>query len=297
MNSNSPISGHQEIADRSLKIRANKLKLLKNAASRLSIGTKIRCGYALALGIAVLGTTVGIGLGNYYEETFRDEAEKWHETGVLLNNLQLAVLQARSHQQQFAALVENPADFQEEHSHFIQHILNVKLLLQEAKTSLNAQRIPGVQPFFRTYEQVIEEYFGQTQDITQKLNKNPLDPIEISQLQKLLLNFSISEPALKFDDYSAKLAKIASQAFLEEKVAENNLEQGEVLQVGITMSSMLLSVTLAIFLAVYTSRAIARPLTATTEIAQKVTQNDNFDLQAPVTTSDEVGILSISLNQ
>ncbi|MGA9383081.1 MAG: ATP-binding protein [Phormidium sp.] len=297
MEPNSSLSGHQEIADHSRKIWANKFNWWKNATSSLTIGTKIRCGYALALGIAILGTTVGIGLGNYYEETFRDEAEKWHETGVLLNNLQLAVLQARSHQQQLIALLERPQDFQDEHSHFIQRIINVRLLLKEAKKSLKVREIPGFYPFFLTYEQVLEDYFKQTESLIKKIDPATLQPRQIPELQHSLLNLTISETALKFDDYSAKLAEIATKAFWEETQAEKNLERGEVLQVSITMSSMLVSVILAIFSAIYTSRMIARPLKATTEVAQKVTQDDNFDLQAPVSTRDEVGILSISLNQ
>ncbi|MEA5599808.1 ATP-binding protein [Nostoc sp. UHCC 0252] len=45
------------------------------------------------------------------------------------------------------------------------------------------------------------------------------------------------------------------------------------------------------------ARTITRHLKAVTQIAQRVTQEYNFDLQAPVTTEDEVGILAISFNQ
>ncbi|WP_253274531.1 ATP-binding protein [Nostoc sp. PCC 7107] len=44
-------------------------------------------------------------------------------------------------------------------------------------------------------------------------------------------------------------------------------------------------------------RKITRPLQAVTQIAKKVTKDANFDLQAPVTTEDEVGVLAIALNQ
>jgi two-component system, NtrC family, sensor kinase len=44
-------------------------------------------------------------------------------------------------------------------------------------------------------------------------------------------------------------------------------------------------------------RAITRPLQALTQVAQLVTQNANFNLQAFVTTEDEVGILALSLNK
>ncbi|MEA5550385.1 ATP-binding protein [Anabaena cylindrica UHCC 0172] len=46
-----------------------------------------------------------------------------------------------------------------------------------------------------------------------------------------------------------------------------------------------------------TVQTITRPLKVVTQIAQQVTQESNFDLQAPVTTQDEVGILAISFNQ
>ncbi|OKH39153.1 hypothetical protein NIES2119_07870 [[Phormidium ambiguum] IAM M-71] len=263
----------------------------------MSIGTKIRCGYALALGIAVLGTTAGIGIGNYYEESFREEAETWHETGVLFNDLQLAVLQARSHQQKFTALLGKPQDFQNEHFYFLQRISKVKSLLKETKNSVKAQEIEGVKQFFLTYEQVVEDFLNETEFTFDKINESTLSQKDKSELQNLLLNLSISESALKFDDYSAKLSEIAKKAFQAETQAENNVEKGELLQISITMTSMLISVIIAIFLALYTTRAIERPLKATTEVAQKVTQEDNFDLQAPVTTSDEVGVLSVSLNQ
>ncbi|MEH2225734.1 sensor histidine kinase [Nostoc sp.] len=45
------------------------------------------------------------------------------------------------------------------------------------------------------------------------------------------------------------------------------------------------------------ARTITRSLKAVTQVAQRVTQESNFDLQAPVTTEDEVGILAIAFNQ
>ncbi|MEH1815350.1 MAG: ATP-binding protein [Nostoc sp.] len=45
------------------------------------------------------------------------------------------------------------------------------------------------------------------------------------------------------------------------------------------------------------ARTITRHLKAVTQVAQRVTQESNFNLQAPVTTEDEVGILAISFNQ
>ncbi|MBG1261619.1 sensor histidine kinase [Nostoc commune] len=44
------------------------------------------------------------------------------------------------------------------------------------------------------------------------------------------------------------------------------------------------------------SSSIAKPLQSVTSVARQVTQESNFDLQAPVTTKDEIGILAIAFN-
>jgi signal transduction histidine kinase len=82
----------------------------------------------------------------------------------------------------------------------------------------------------------------------------------------------------------------------EYEQASTNGIAADALRVRIIATSISLSVILAIFLAIYTSRAIAQPLQSTTQVAQRVTQEKNFDLQAPVTTDDEVGALTASLN-
>jgi signal transduction histidine kinase len=55
-------------------------------------------------------------------------------------------------------------------------------------------------------------------------------------------------------------------------------------------------VILALILGVQISSSIAKPLRLVTEVAQQVTQESNFDLQAPVITKDETGILATAFN-
>ncbi len=60
---------------------------------------------------------------------------------------------------------------------------------------------------------------------------------------------------------------------------------------------MLLSVAIATLLPVYTSGIITSRINAVTDIALRVTKEANFELQAPVTTEDEIGTLADALNQ
>ncbi|MEH2384146.1 MAG: ATP-binding protein [Nostoc sp.] len=55
-------------------------------------------------------------------------------------------------------------------------------------------------------------------------------------------------------------------------------------------------VILALIIGLRISSSIAKPLQSVTEVAQRVTQESNFDLQAPVTSKDEIGILATAFN-
>ena len=48
---------------------------------------------------------------------------------------------------------------------------------------------------------------------------------------------------------------------------------------------------------ILTSRAITRPLKVVCQVAREITRDANFNLQVPVLTQDEVGIVAVSINQ
>jgi two-component system, NtrC family, sensor kinase len=54
---------------------------------------------------------------------------------------------------------------------------------------------------------------------------------------------------------------------------------------------------IVVIVGVLIAGAITRPLKAVSQVAKKVTRESNFDLQAPVLTQDEVGVVAVSLNQ
>jgi signal transduction histidine kinase len=124
---------------------------------------------------------------------------------------------------------------------------------------------------------------------------------EIQAAQLKLLTFirgkAATDASVKFDRLSERLTQLKAAAENQQIQANQSLEQAEALRRQIIIVSMLLSVAIAATLALITSRAIARPLQAVTDVARAVTQDGNFDIQAPVTTEDEVGSLATSLNQ
>lgn len=280
---------------------------LSRVTGRFSVSQKISYGYGLTLGIAVLGTAAGFMIGDYYQQRATKLHEYSNQELNLLHRLQNGVLQARTHQQQLIPLAENPELFWDEYSHFLEHTAEIKRILSQIKSYTNSavyQReaaahvhADGIPSFLKTYENVPEIYFHQVDELVQQIELSHLKPDKIQEAQKLLLNFTNGSVALNFDGLSDDLTGVIQGSYQDVKQAELALIAAETIRFKIIVASILLSIAIAILLAIYTSRAIVRPLKAATDVAQRATQESNFGLQVPITTEDEVGMLATSLNQ
>ena len=278
------------------------LSWINRFTRRLSVGTKIGCGYAIALGIATLGTATGVIVGDHYQQNFVEQHERADEELQLLHRLQAGVLQARTHQQQFIPLLKEPELLQHEHTHFLKHIAEIQQNWAELKAYSQTARYrreenqDGIPDFLQKYEGVTETYVQQIQALIQKINPATLQPADAEADENQLLAFTNGSVALQFDGISDDLVDVIQASYKDAERAEVNLVSAGLIRVQIIVGSILLSVAIATLLAVYTSRAIARPLRAATQVAQRVTQESDFTLQAPVMTEDEVGVLVSSLN-
>ncbi|MFN6537141.1 MAG: sensor histidine kinase [Nostoc sp. EkiNYC01] len=76
---------------------------------------------------------------------------------------------------------------------------------------------------------------------------------------------------------------------------DNAIAQARPTMIAIALTSFG-CVILALILGFHISSSIAKPLQLVTEVAQQVTQESNFDLQAPVSTKDETGVLATAFN-
>lgn len=282
------------------------LDSLKRLTRRLSIGAKISCGYALVLGVAVLGIAVGITIGDNYQQQAREHVKDALEEIYFVNRLETALLQARTDEQQLIFLFEKPELLQKESSHFMQYAAEINQLWSKLKSTqaltknFKVKRLPGeveaVRQILQSYNNSLEAYLRQTEELIKQIERSNLKPEEVEEAQKLLLNFNNSPLPLKIKDLSHELADYLKFAYAQYEQAERQSAAAQVIQVWIIAVSMLMSVAIASLLALYISRAIAQPIRRVTAVAQQVTQNANFDRQAPVTTEDEVGVLAISLN-
>jgi signal transduction histidine kinase len=276
--------------------------------SRLQVGQKIGLGYALALGIAVSGTIAGFGLGNYHiqqstqrEESIRNEVE-------LLHRLQTGILQVRTHQQQLIPLSQHPEEFAAEYAHILRHQHELENTWSELRSflkpipdSVNApdnKRSSDLSTFIQTYDGVPERYLGELNVLVQQIQTlNLQSPADVKQAQAILLQFTNSTLALKYDEISDDLIELIEQSYHDAGNAEQEFREAGYVAQKIVAVSIGLSIAIAILFAIFTSHAIAQPIRSLTRIAQRSTKESNFDLQAPIDSEDEIGILADAFNQ
>jgi signal transduction histidine kinase len=268
-----------------------------------SIQRKIGVGYALAVGIAILGTTAGLAIGEHYQRQAIAQLNRAHQQEHLLKELQTALLQARLHVSRFPIVLGNSVWLQYENDGFNQSLYQAKQTLAQTKSFINdshhsrTENTDQLQALLKTYAITLDVYGTLTKSLLQQINASNLVPEKIVPAQQFLLRNNNGEVEISLDRISKQLTKQIHAAQAQNREAAAILQRAGVLRVRIIVASMLLSVVIAAILALYTSKAIAQPIRGVTRVAQQVTEQSDFALRIPVTTSDEVGILADSLNQ
>nr|WP_290227874.1 ATP-binding protein [Trichocoleus desertorum] len=266
-----------------------------------NIRQKIGWSHALAIGVAVVGSTFGHFLGDSYARVAKQQWEAAHQEERLLSSLNLAVLAARSHQQQLIPLLRNPQKFEHEHTHFLGHVQTIDQLMTEVQSAVVthtqfSEASAELEAWLRNYDSTLEVYTEQLDQVLKEINRTDLSAANVLAAQQSLLAFTNSDVALEVDSFSDDLSLLIKDVHAREVKADIAMHRAEDLRSLITYTSLLLSVLLATVLALRTSQAIARPIEAVTQVAQQAAQNSRFDLQAPVMTDDEVGRLATAFN-
>ncbi|NES24619.1 MAG: HAMP domain-containing protein [Symploca sp. SIO3E6] len=268
-----------------------------------NVGQKIGRGYGIILAIAVTGTVIGAILGDFHQQQSKKLLEDVLEETILIDRLQLKLMQIQLHYHQLAPLLQQPEEFQEEYLHLQEHIVEFRQLWSELEESYDEPEVEETSDELEAYNQLkknellIEKYFQETKALLQPINPYQLSLEEVDTAQKSLLNFTLSPLSRTMEDFAEDLEVIKGTIDEEKEETTAALQARERLWVHILIISMVLSIAIAIFLAIYTSAAITRPLEQLTRVAKKVTQESDFSLQAPITTQDEIGLLATSFNQ
>jgi len=260
----------------------------------MSIRNRIIYGYGLTLGLALLGASAGLLIGNHYQQQAIAAQTAAARERRLLGNLGIKILYNRP-AKQLTPYVNQPQIFQQESQALMDRVVAIQTLLKEQTTP---SALPGLQPKLNAYKGVVQAFADRLTQFIPKAQALTTSPDGAAQAQKLVVELVKSPEFVKFIEFPDQLQTYNQQAEQQEAIAEERLEQVEQLRTQIILGSLGLTVLVAIVAAWYISEKIARPIQNLTDVAQRVTQASDFDLRAVVEDpKDEVGMLATSFNQ
>ena len=258
----------------------------------------------MALGIAISGTAAGIALGDRHQNLAREQIEDVLEETRLLATLERELSHALLHQHRIIIFGQQPEIFQEEYTEFQYHVAGFDRAWQELKASYISPEIDErsdelelVKKLATKYDGLTAAYFHEVEFILGDIDPNNWQPEEVEEDQQRLIRLKQNSLGRAMRNFSEDVEHLGEAIAQEAQAAEKYLQQAETLQIKAIALSIVLSVAIAGLFSIRTSRTISLPLQKVTYIAHKATAEAKFDLQAPVTTQDEVGVLALAINQ
>ncbi|WP_445634756.1 histidine kinase [Nostoc sp. DSM 114161] len=275
----------------------------KLKASSWRIHQKIGYGYFVAIGIGFFGSLTGLVIANYYRGREVRQFNQAYEQGQLLSNYKDAVVGAQLHSSNLVAVLEDSERLRSKKADFLKSFETAKQLESEingfidTKPKRLAATSSTLQTLLQDYKTNLKAYVDQIEAVLNKIDSQPVRQEEISLARSQLLEIIRSDTALRLDQLSQNLTNILQTAEDQEQEKQRSVEEAKVVERFIVIASMLVSVAIAAIVAWRTSRAIAEPVIVVTQVAEQVARKSNFDLRAPITTEDEIGLLAKSLNR
>ncbi|WGV25503.1 sensor histidine kinase [Halotia branconii] len=275
----------------------------KLKASSWRIHQKIGYGYFVAIGIGFFGSLTGLVIANYYRGREIRQFNQAQEQRQLLNNYKDAVVGAQLYSSNLVAVLEDAQQLPLKKAQFLYSVDKAKNLDPEitkfikSKPKTLAATRTNLQSLLQDYGSNLKSYVDQIEAVLQKIDSQQLQSQEVLLVREQLLKIMRGETARRLDQLSQDLTRILQTAERQEQKRQKDLEQAKGVERLIVMVSMLVSVAIAAVIAWRTSRAIAEPVITVTQVAEQVARKSNFDLRAPVTTEDEIGLLAKSLNR
>ncbi|AFY65661.1 integral membrane sensor signal transduction histidine kinase [Geitlerinema sp. PCC 7407] len=287
------------------RFKQTKLSLLKLLAQR-SIRQKISHSYALVIGVAILGTSTGLWVGDVLQGQARQQLLLANQQKDLLKNLELTVLEVRSHPQRLITVLGDSIWFNYEREKFLSDAAQIRAIAADLQAFAQdhpehlAMNVDTLQDLMEQYTVAADSYRQLMETLWQDIDPGNVATSDIAAAQQEVLSKGAQGTAtrhsVEFERLAERLEQGIRAAQSQESDAVVRLDWAESLRLHLILVGMVLSGAIAARLAAVLGQAIAQPIEAVTDVAQRVTRDSNFELRAPVTSRDEIGSLAQSLN-
>ncbi|MGB3404580.1 MAG: ATP-binding protein [Microcoleaceae cyanobacterium] len=266
------------------------------------VSSKIATGYILSLGITIIGATTGLFISNQYENNTQELTEDVIEEIKLISELEVDFMYVIMHQQAVTSSLDDFKRFQHEYeelkiyeSRLNQSWIALNTSYQEAEVVELNRETELMHLLMKEYEENIIPYSESFHQDIQQLTAESLTASQILAAQRAM---KLKQDSFhqKAEEISQLLSEIDTVVIKEAEEAQEIIEKAQLIHNLIIITSILLSVSIALLLSRYTANKISIPIQKLTEITQKITQKSDFSIQVPVSSQDEIGSLTQSFN-
>lgn len=257
------------------------------------IYSKIGVGYLIAIGAGLVGSLGGLVVADYFQGRGITQLADAQSQSQLLADFERAAQHVQLHNARLALTGEASLD-------------TLQYQQDQAAAQANRARARALMVELSEFLANDPAWVAADPDLLNELLATYLQ--QLDQQQSLLLvaegvvdgngvrGAAIQEIDMALDNQHQALLDILEVSQKQERQAGDVLETFQGYEKGIIVTSILLAAAVAGLLAWRTTRAIAQPIEAVTQVARRVALNDDYSLRAPVTSQDEVGLLADSLN-
>lgn len=282
---------------RSAEVRENHSgsNLIDPPQKNRRIYRRIGMGYLWAIAIGGLGSLTGMVIADYFQGLGVFQLLDAQVQSQVLSEFEQAGDRAQLHEARTLAMLNNPALVEQEVANLQRELAALQDLQQKFTEFLQGDPAwlagdpKAMQTLLTDYSQVLST---QT-DILIAILASGTSDLTQESVRALIVDTANPEMEALRNDLRA-LIKTAQE---QEQRAVEVMETAQGYEKLIIVLSMLLAGGCAGVLAWRTTREIARPIEAVTQVARRVAHEGDYTARAPVNTQDEVGILAQSLNQ
>jgi signal transduction histidine kinase/ActR/RegA family two-component response regulator len=253
---------------------------IQHKIKNLTIQGKIKFGYIVALGIAMSGSLSGVAISDYWQRQALEQRQRLRQERKLLSELLTNTLSLQG------AIAFPPSQQKSQ----IEQAKSLSITTKKLLVDLNSIALTSANPKIKLLTQYEKLYFKFLQSL------ETLETKKTSKVQQLLSNLANSNDNIQTQEFTNQLVAAIRTAEQQEDKAEKSLQQVEIQRIIIIFFSVNLSAAAAYFFALYTSRAIARPITELSQVTQQAIKKANIHQKIDVNT-DELTIITTYLHE
>ena len=277
---------------------------VRSRIAGLKIAQKIRYSIILILGMMTLGVSLSLALAEWQQRRALVALHYASENSYILHELGMASLELRSHPQRLLEGLGSQVSTQYELSKFASDVAETLEVIRTLETftqaSTAAQDDLQIYDLIEDYRQAILDYQATIATLWSETDPKSVTSSTLETTREAIFERMTGGELVRrgytFERLAERLRRLDQQADASQIAAEADFATAQAVRLVILAVSLMLSLITAIAISGATSRAIAQPLEAVTQTAQRVTEENNFTLRVPVRSTDEVGVLSQSLN-